>query len=142
MHITLKKIALATTLFASASVGAVEPVSAFSAEDMRRFVDAYALIRQNYVGPIDDKKLVNAAIAGMAASLDPHTEFLSGADLEAYERDASGEYVGVGLEVEMSGTQVRVVSALGPRPPADAITWSAPARSGGTSSSPGAARTA
>jgi carboxyl-terminal processing protease len=111
MHITLKSLALAATLFACASAGAAEP-AAFPVEDMRRFVDAYALIRQNYVGPVDDKKLINEAIAGMAASLDPHSEFLSGEDLKAYERDASGEYVGVGLEVEMSGKDVRVVSAL------------------------------
>jgi carboxyl-terminal processing protease len=112
MHSTIKHLGVAAALIACAAVRAAEPADAAPARQLQRFVEAFALIKHGYVGPLDDKKLVDDAIAGMAAALDPHSEYLGKDELDEYQLDASGKFVGVGLEVELAGQDVRVISAI------------------------------
>jgi len=78
---------------------------------MDKLVAAYALVKRNYVGEADDKKLFDGAIAGMLASLDAHSQYMTADDMRELEREDSGEYVGIGIEVEVDHEQMRVVAA-------------------------------
>ena len=40
------------------------------------FHDAFETVRKDYVHPVDDNELVNAAIQGMVSSLDPHSSYM------------------------------------------------------------------
>ena len=46
-----------------------------------RLLAVYNLVKAQYVENVDDDKLVNGAIDGMLAALDPHSTYLEGATL-------------------------------------------------------------
>lgn len=70
----------------------------------------YQQIKANYVEPVDDEKLIRGAIDGMLASLDPHSSYLDGSDLERLNTMIDGNYSGLGLSVVMEDGAVKVVS--------------------------------
>jgi carboxyl-terminal processing protease len=78
---------------------------------VERLLQAYALIKQNYVGETDDKALFEGALSGMLAALDAHSRYLDKDAMRDVDRESSGDYVGIGIEVEGSRDQLRVVSA-------------------------------
>ena len=71
---------------------------------------AYERIKGAYVEPVDDEKLIRGAIDGMLASLDPHSAYLDGSDLERLETMIDGNYSGLGLSVVMDDGAVKVIS--------------------------------
>jgi carboxyl-terminal processing protease len=84
--------------------------TSISRAGLGELLDAYGLIRLQYVNPVDDRKLLTAAIGGMLKSLDPHSEYLDKDDLLALERENSGQYVGIGLTVAAESGAMRVQS--------------------------------
>jgi carboxyl-terminal processing protease len=75
-------------------------------------------VRREYVDKVDDRRIVEAAIRGIVADLDQHSSFL---DAEAYEEiriSTTGNYTGVGLDVNLEGGKVTVVTPL-PGAPAE-----------------------
>ena len=81
-------------------------------EELRTFAEVFNAIKQGYVEPIDDKKLITHAISGMLSNLDPHSAYL---DADAY-RDlqvgTQGEFGGLGIEVGMEDGLVKVISPI------------------------------
>ncbi|WP_075794355.1 S41 family peptidase [Massilia putida] len=78
---------------------------------VERLLAAYALIKQNYVGETDDKALFDGALSGMLAALDAHSRYLDKDAMRDVGRENSGEYVGIGIEVEGNRDRLRVVAA-------------------------------
>jgi carboxyl-terminal processing protease len=78
--------------------------------EMQKLLATYALIKQNYVGQTDDKKLFDGALAGMLASLDAHSQYMDEEDMRELERSASGEYAGIGIEIEYVRERMHVIS--------------------------------
>ncbi|MBM3594670.1 MAG: S41 family peptidase [Alphaproteobacteria bacterium] len=70
----------------------------------------YRLVKENYVEPVDDDKLLKGAINGMLSSLDPHSSFLDGSGLQRLETMIDGNYSGLGLSVQMEDGAVKVIS--------------------------------
>ena len=81
-------------------------------EELRSFADVYGAIKQGYVEPIDDKKLITYAISGMLANLDPHSTYLDAEELKELQVSTQGEFGGLGLEVGMEDGLVKVVSPI------------------------------
>ena len=79
--------------------------------EVERLLEAYALIKQNYVGETDDRALFDGALSGMLAALDAHSRYLDKDALRDLGRENTGEYVGIGIEVEGNRDQLRVVAA-------------------------------
>ncbi|MFC5549887.1 S41 family peptidase [Massilia aerilata] len=86
--------------------------------EMEKLLETYALIKRNYVAQADDGKLFEGAIAGMLASLDAHSEYMNKDAMREIDRESTGSYVGIGIEVEDEHGQLRVVSTT-PQAPAD-----------------------
>ena len=84
------------------------------------FGDAFEMVRANYVEKPDDSKLVELAINGMLAGLDPHSSYM---DLKSF-RDIGvqtrGEFGGLGIEVTMEDGLVKVVAPIDDTPAAKA----------------------
>ncbi len=81
-------------------------------EELRTFTRAYDHVRTSYVEEISDSKMLEFAIKGMIAELDPHSAYL---DKEAYaelQATTSGEFGGVGLEVGMDDGAIKVITPL------------------------------
>jgi carboxyl-terminal processing protease len=70
----------------------------------------YQRIKASYVEPVDDDKLIRGAIDGMLASLDPHSAYLDGGDLQRLETMIDGKYSGLGLSVILDDGAVKVIS--------------------------------
>jgi len=69
-------------------------------------------VRREYVDSVDDRQIVESAIRGIVADLDPHSTFLDAADYEGIRISTSGNYTGVGLDVDLEGGKVTVVTPL------------------------------
>ena len=69
-------------------------------------------IKARYVRPIDDQKLIAGALSGVLKGLDPHSAYLDAAAFRELQRDAHGEYGGLGIESRMEPDFMEVTSVL------------------------------
>lgn len=70
-------------------------------------------VRREYVDPVSRGQLEQAAVEGMVASLDPHSEFLDAAAYDEMRVSTAGTYSGVGIEVsEQDNGRIVVVSPI------------------------------
>ncbi|KAF4516482.1 hypothetical protein B566_EDAN003229 [Ephemera danica] len=81
-------------------------------EDLRTFAEVYGAIKQGYVEPVDDKTMINNAIAGMLSNLDPHSAYLDPDAFKDLQVGTQGEFGGLGIEVGMEEGLVKVVSPI------------------------------
>jgi carboxyl-terminal processing protease len=84
------------------------------------FGDIFERIRVAYVEPVDEQKLIEAAINGMLASLDPHSAYLPPDNFEDMREQTKGEFGGLGIEVTMENGFVKVVTPIDDTPAANA----------------------
>lgn len=87
---------------------------------LQLFGDVLAVVEQAYVVPVDNKKLIEAALAGMMTALDPHSNYLPPQGFEDLQERTSGEYSGVGLTITAEGGLVKVISPMDDSPAARA----------------------
>src|SRR5271170_906404 len=78
--------------------------------DARTLAEVLERVKHDYVNPVDDHQLLQAAIRGMVSSLDPYSAYLDGDEYDEVKISSSGQYSGVGIEVSMEDDQVVVVS--------------------------------
>jgi carboxyl-terminal processing protease len=98
-----------------------EPAPSSTWRSLSLFADVYGHIQRRYVESVDEEQLVEQAIRGMMASLDPHSRFLNADEFAAMRDDTRGEYVGVGIEIEgLDGGGVRVLRVMEGGPAASA----------------------
>ncbi len=83
---------------------------------LQLFGDALAVVEQAYVVPVDNKKLIEAALAGMMTALDPHSNYLAPDGYSDLQERTSGEYSGVGLTITAEGGLVKVISPMDDSP--------------------------
>lgn len=113
-------VAVVVTLFAMmAGTGAVS-ASSDTYRQLNLFGDVFERIRADYVDEVGDEKMVEAAIRGMLADLDPHSSYLSPDDFKNMQVQTRGEFGGLGIEVTMENGVVRVVSPIDETPAARA----------------------
>jgi carboxyl-terminal processing protease len=89
-------------------------------EDARLLAEVLQRVRQDYVESIDDHELMECAIRGMVAALDPHSAFLDPEEYDEIRISTTGAYSGVGIEVTMQDGAVRVVAPIDGTPAAHA----------------------
>jgi carboxyl-terminal processing protease len=77
-------------------------------------------VEREYVVPVDDKKLIQAALNGMLTSLDPHSDYLAPEAYNDMQDDTRGEYGGLGLEITSEEGVVKVISPIDGTPAAKA----------------------
>jgi len=69
-------------------------------------------VENGYVEPVDRARLVNGAIEGMVAELDPHSSYLPPQDFSAFQDDTEGKFAGVGIEVDARGDAITVIAPI------------------------------
>ena len=93
-----------------------EAPAALPIEELRAFTEVFARIKRDYVEPVDDKKLINDAIAGMVAGLDPHSAYLQRDEFRDMQVGTRGEFGGLGIEVGMEEGVVKIISPIDDSP--------------------------
>lgn len=81
-------------------------------EELRTFAEVYSAIKQGYVEPVEDKKMITNAISGMLSNLDPHSTYLDADSFKDLQVGTQGEFGGLGIEVGMEDGLVKVVSPI------------------------------
>ncbi|OGI67836.1 MAG: peptidase S41 [Candidatus Muproteobacteria bacterium RBG_16_60_9] len=89
-------------------------------DELRTFTEVYARIKSDYVESVDDKKLLDEAIQGMLAGLDPHSSYLDVDSFRDIRVETEGQFGGLGIEVTMENGFVKVVSPIEDTPAAQA----------------------
>src|SRR5690606_17608161 len=74
----------------------------------------------NYVENVDDKTLIDGAIAGMLSNLDPHSAYLNAEAYRDMQTSTQGEFGGLGIEVGMEDGFVKVIAPIEDTPAARA----------------------
>jgi carboxyl-terminal processing protease len=76
------------------------------------FGEVFERVRSDYVEKPDDGKLVESAISGMLAGLDPHSSYMDATSFREMEVRTRGEFGGLGIEVTIEDGLIKVVSPM------------------------------
>jgi carboxyl-terminal processing protease len=115
----IKSLALSAALLGTSV--AVTPVQAAESDTYRQLdllMDVFERVRAEYVEKPDDKKLLEGAINGMLASLDPHSSFLDARDFDTLKTQTEGEYGGLGIEITPDDGAIKIVGVFDESPAA------------------------
>jgi carboxyl-terminal processing protease len=81
-------------------------------EDIKVFADVLAIVQKDYVRPVKNKELVEGAIKGMLAVLDPHSGYLDPTYFSDLQAQTKGEFGGLGIEITMKDGLLTVVTPM------------------------------
>lgn len=89
-------------------------------EELTLFTQVYERIKNDYVEPVEDKKLLKEAINGMVSGLDPHSQFLDNDAYRDLQTSTQGEFGGLGIEIGQEDGFVKVIAPIEDTPAARA----------------------
>ncbi len=101
--------ALTTVSLQTVARGTLAPLPL---EELQQLAAVFSMVKSDYVEPVDEKKLITDAIAGMVASLDPHSQYFDKKSFKEFREGTSGRFVGVGIEITQEDGLVKVVSPI------------------------------
>lgn len=109
-------IGLCGSVFAEKNTGAAADADVLPYEDLRTFTEIFGRIKQDYVEPVSDKKLLEDAVRGMLSGLDPHSAYLAADEYQELKEGTTGQFGGLGIEVTMENGFIKVVSPIDDTP--------------------------
>ena len=71
-----------------------------------------AIIKKSYVEEVDNKKLIQGAIDGMLAKLDPHSAFMTPEPYKEMKVTMAGSFGGLGIEINIKDGKLTVISPI------------------------------
>ena len=95
---------------------AATPPSTEIYKQLDLFGEVVERVRADYVDKPDDAQLIENAINGMLAALDPHSAYLNAKSFRDMQVQTRGEFGGLGIEVTMENQVVKVVSPIDDTP--------------------------
>ncbi|QMT33288.1 S41 family peptidase [Conchiformibius steedae DSM 2580] len=118
---TLKKIAI-YTMGAISGIALSIGVQSFAAEpksernlpiqSLRTMAEVYGQIKANYVNTETDEKLLENAMKGMVAGLDPHSEYMNKKGYAELQESTSGEFGGLGMEIGSEDSFIKIIAPI------------------------------
>ena len=85
-------------------------------KELHTFAEVFGKIKDEYVEPVDDKVLIDNAVRGMLAGLDPHSSYLDADEFKELRVGTSGQFGGLGIEVGMEDGFVKVIAPIDDTP--------------------------
>ena len=108
------------TLAADSNKGATPAANTDTYRLLALFGDVFERVRSDYVEPVGDEELIEAALNGMLTSLDPHSNYMNAKSFRDMQVQTKGEFGGLGIEVTMENGWVKVVTPIDDTPAAKA----------------------
>ncbi len=111
-----------TAILLSATASAAETPApptppAVPVEEIRRFAQVFQTLRESYVDELSDEQIMQAALRGLLADIDPHSSYLSGRQARDFQDLSEGGYAGIGIESdERDPKRIRVVAPFDDTP--------------------------
>jgi carboxyl-terminal processing protease len=112
----LRWFAFSCALCLALPATAAEPDKTYDKLDV--FAQVLQYLQNGYVEDVDNGRLVYGAIRGMLKTLDPHTTFMSPTEFKSMQEDTSGNFGGVGVDLELRNGALTVVTPLDGSPAA------------------------
>ena len=81
-------------------------------EELKSFTQALEIVQRNYVENPDDRELIEGAIRGMIASLDPHSSYMTERQFKEMNMDIKGEFTGVGIQIGIKNQQLTIIAPI------------------------------
>lgn len=81
-------------------------------DSLRTFAEIFTRLKSDYVDPVDDEFLLEQAIRGMLAGLDPHSSFLDREAYAALREGTAGRFGGLGIEVGSEDGLIKVIAPI------------------------------
>ncbi len=81
-------------------------------EELKAFTQALELVKRNYVENPDSKELIEGAIRGMIAGLDPHSSYMNERAFKEMSMDIKGEFQGVGIQIGVKNGQLTIIAPI------------------------------
>ncbi len=81
-------------------------------EELKVFTDVLAVVKRDYVSDIENKKIVEGAIKGLLATLDPHSGYLDPDFYQDLQVQTKGEFGGLGIEITIKDGLLLVVAPM------------------------------
>jgi len=113
-------IAATIAIYSFGPLGAANAANSETYRQLNLFGDVFDRIRSDYVEQPEDSKLIDAAISGMLAALDPHSSYMNAKGFQEMQVQTRGEFGGLGIEVTMENGVVKVVAPIDDTPAAKA----------------------
>jgi len=85
-------------------------------EELRIFAEVFGRIKRDYVESVEDRVLLEHAIQGMLAGLDPHSAYLNEDAFKELKVGTKGEFGGLGIEVGLADGFIKVISPIDDTP--------------------------
>jgi carboxyl-terminal processing protease len=80
--------------------------------ELQVFANVLAIVQKNYVEPVSTKRLIDGAISGMLASLDPHSAYLTPELYRDLEVETRGTFGGLGIEITIRNGMLTIVAPI------------------------------
>ena len=122
---TLKSVGLVLVgaFMATGAWHALDAANATNTETYKQlnlFGDVFDRVRSDYVEQPNEEQLIDYAINGMLAGLDPHSSYMNPKRFKDMQVQTRGEFGGLGIEVTMENGVVKVISPIDDTPAAKA----------------------
>lgn len=89
-------------------------------KEFESLFEAYDILKDNYYDTVDTQKLVDGAINGMMESLgDKHTMYFDKQDKKSFDEQLSGEYYGIGAEIQLNEDKTVSIKKIFAESPAE-----------------------
>ncbi|MDQ6950484.1 MAG: S41 family peptidase [Mariprofundales bacterium] len=95
-----------------APLDGLKAVAATDYQQLRKFTQVMRLVQQSYVKKRSDAQLIDGALTGMLASLDPHSVYMNKKQFSQMQVETKGEFGGLGIEIAQGDGGIRVVAPI------------------------------
>lgn len=112
----LLSVTLAAVFLISAPAFSQDEENDDTYKQLKLFGEVFERVRADFVEETSDRELIEAAIEGMLADLDPHSGYLDSESFKDMREQTRGEFGGLGIEVTMEDGLVKVVSPIDDTP--------------------------
>ncbi|MCR5194435.1 MAG: S41 family peptidase [Alphaproteobacteria bacterium] len=85
-------------------------------QELKKLAMVFEVSRDNFVEEADERKMLEAAMNGMLAALDPHSSYLSKDDFKDFNDKSQGAFGGLGIQITSDKGAVRVISPIDDTP--------------------------
>ena len=89
-------------------------------EELKKLAAVFETARDKFVEEADERKMLEGAMNGMLAALDPHSSYLSKEDFKEFNDKSHGEFGGLGIQITSDKGAIRVISPIDDTPAARA----------------------
>ena len=111
----MKRVVFAIFLFVASIVpfcGNAQQQDKSAVEQLQKLNRFYRMLNGMYVDSIDMKPIVESAIKGMLAELDPHSTYLTKEEMDAARETTEGEFSGIGVQYNIHNDSIMVINTV------------------------------